>query len=427
MEKLLITNIVLDVFSIALMLIPVIYLMDNQRYKQRLNRYFFGIVISNTLMIIGDLGDWSFRHPVWLWQIAALHILTVLYYTASAFVLYFFFCYMVLYMQIPERAKKISHGIVRVVCAVDILFAFISPVTGSIYYVTDDGYQRGPLFVISQLVPLFCYLLCIVLVAMYNEKLKRREAVFFLLYIFIPFAGNVAQMFLRGIAVVNVGSSFVILFILVNIQIEHEVTLKQREKELSEQRTDIMLSQIQPHFLYNTLGIIACLCKNDPEKAEKATKEFSNFLRGNMDSLKKREPIPFEKELEHIKSYLYLEQQRFQEQLRVVYDIKTTAFFVPSLSLQPLVENAVRHGIMQKKEGGTVILRTEESEETAIVTIIDNGIGIDQAKTLPDLGDHNHIGIENVRRRIQAVVNGDMEIESSDEGTVVTIRIPLTG
>lgn len=420
-------NIALDVFCIVLSLVPIVYLLDSQRYKQCPHQYFLGIVVSNIVMIIGDLSDWLISHPAEPWHKAVLHAFTVLFYVASAFVLYFFSCYIIAYMQPSDRAKKICLGAVRIMCAVHIFFALISPITGYIYYVTDDGYQRGPLFMISQLIPLFCYLLFTALVIIYNKKLKRREVIFFLLYIFVPLGGGAAQMFLRGIAVVNASVSLAILFILVNIQFQRELTLKQQEKELAEQRIDIMLSQIQPHFLYNALGTIAYLCKYDPEKAEKATKEFSMFLRGNMDSLKNREPIPFEKELGHVKNYLYLEQQRFQDRLRVVYDIQTTDFFVPPLSLQPLVENAVRHGILQKKEGGTVTLRTAETEESAVVTIIDDGIGMDKAKALSNLGNHAHIGIDNVRRRIQTMVNGSMEIESNDQGTRITIRIPLMG
>lgn len=94
-------------------------------------------------------------------------------------------------------------------------------------------------------------------------------------------------MFTRGIAVVNIGVALALLFILVNIQFEHEMALREQERKLTEQRIDIMLSQIQPHFLYNALGTIAHLCRHDPLKAEKATQEFAMFLRGNMDSLKK--------------------------------------------------------------------------------------------------------------------------------------------
>lgn len=427
MEKMIIANIALGVFNIFLSFIPIVYLLDGRRYSQWLNRYFWGIVISNLCMVISDLAIQGFLYHAGLWWKAALCAFTVLYYIASAVLLYFFSCYVATYMRFTDRTKTMCLGIVKIVCAVVLFCAFISPVKGTVFYMTDDGCRRGPLFFILLLIPLSCYLLFTVLVIRQNKKLKSRELVFSLLCIFFPLGSTVAQMFLHGITVVNSGISLVIQFILVNIQIEQEATIKQQERELAEQRIDLMLSQIQLHFLYNTLGTIAYLCKNSPEKAEKATKEFSVFLRGNADSLKKREPIPFEKELGHVKSYLYLEQQRFQKRLTVVYDIRTMDFFVPPLSLQPLVENAIRHGILRKKQGGTVTLRTEKTEEYAVVTIIDDGIGMDKAKTFSNLGDDTHIGVDNVRQRLWTMVNATMEIESSDQGTVIMIRIPLTG
>lgn len=231
-------------------------------------------------------------------------------------------------------------------------------------------------------------------------------------------------MFIRGIAVVNIGVALALLFILVNIQFEYEMALQQKERELTDQRIDLMLSQIQPHFLYNSLGAIYRLCEINPEQAREAIKKFSDFLRGNMDSLKNHEPIPFEKELEHVKNYLYLEQQRFGEKLKVIYSIETDDFSVPPLTLQPLVENAVLHGLLNKKEGGTITISTEDTEEYAVVTIADDGIGMDKAKSMPNLGSHTHIGLNNVRSRLEGMVEGSMTIESSDSGTVITMKIP---
>ena len=427
LERMVTANIALDIFSIVLSLIPVVYLLSNHRLKHRLNQYFLGVAIANIFMIIGDLADWLLQNITEPWQKYTLSAFTALFYTASAFVLYFFARYITEYLQLAGRAKKICLYSVVFVCAVQIFFAVISPVTGSIFYVADDGYQRGPLFIISQLVPLFCYLLFTALVIIYHKKLKRHEIVFFLLYIFVPLGGGAAQMFIRGIAVVNIGVALALLFILVNIQFEYEIAMAKQEKELTEQRIDLMLSQIQPHFLYNSLGTIAELCRKNPEKAEKATIEFANFLRANMDSLGDREPIPFGKELSHVKNYLYLEQQRFDDRLSVEYNITTDDFFVPPLSIQPLAENAVRHGILKKKEGGKLIISTFETEEYAVITIEDNGVGMEKAKEYPNLGDHAHIGIKNVRSRIEAMVDGSMEIESSDNGTVITIKIPWIG
>ena len=434
MDQMVTANIALDIFSIVLSLIPVVYLISNRRLKYRLNQFFLGVAVSNIFMIIGDLADWLLQSTAEPWQKNTLSAFSALFYAASAFVLYFFFRYISDYLKLTGKPRKLCHISVITVCTIQVFFALISPFTGSIFYVADDGYQRGPLFIISQLVPLFCYLLFTALVIIYHKKLKRREVVFFLLYIFVPLGGGAAQMFTRGIAVVNIGVALALLFILVNIQFEYEITLQEQERELAkqerkltEQRIDLMLSQIQPHFLYNSLGAIYRLCEIDSDKARKAIQKFSDYLRANMDSLKNRAPIPFEKELEHVKNYLYLEQQRFGELLRVTYNIETDDFFIPPLTLQPIVENAVQHGLFPKREGGTIIISTEDTEEYAVVTVTDDGIGMEQAKTLPQLGDQAPIGIANVRNRLKEMVQGSMEMESSDKGTTVTIRIPWEG
>lgn len=143
-----------------------------------------------------------------------------------------------------------------------------------------------------------------------------------------------------------------------------------------------------------------------------------------MDSLKNRDPIPFEAELNHAMNYLYLEQQRFGDKLQVIYQIKTEDFLIPPLTLQPLVENAVQHGILHRKNGGTVVIRTEETDEGAVVTIEDNGVGMEKAKEHALLGEHSHIGISNVRSRLEEMVGGSLLVESNSLGTTATILIP---
>ena len=300
----------------------------------------------------------------------------------------------------------------------------ISPITGALFTVTADGYERGPLLLGTQVIPLAGYLLFFTLVFSKRSSLRPREIVFLLLYIIIPLSSCVIQLAVRGIALINVGITISTLVILMNVQFEREMLLKDQEKALAEGRIDIMLSQIQPHFLYNSLGVIYHLCESDPVTARKAIKHFSDFLRGNMDSLKNRGPIPFEAELNHVKNYLYLEQQRFGDKLRVVYQINVEDFVIPPLTLQPLVENAVQHGILHRRNGGTVLIRTEETDSYAVVIIQDNGVGMEKAQKTQTLGEHSHIGISNVRARLEEMVSGSMEMESSSYGTTVMIRIP---
>ena len=198
------------------------------------------------------------------------------------------------------------------------------------------------------------------------------------------------------------------------------------ERELELANTSLMISQIQPHFLYNALNTIKYLIKRDPKSAEKAVISFSRYLRGNMDSITKKEPIPFAEELKHTKNYCDIELLRFGDKLNIIYDTPVTSFSLPALSVQPIVENAIKHGVTKKPEGGTVTVTTSENEYYYLIKVQDDGVGFDVDN--PDLtpsDTHAHIGVNNVRERLTNMVNAEFIIESQiDVGTCVTIKIP---
>ena len=195
------------------------------------------------------------------------------------------------------------------------------------------------------------------------------------------------------------------------------------QHELLQMRVSIMVSQIQPHFLYNSLTSIAQLCEKNPSLAKKATIEFADYMRHNMNSLKDEKPVPFESELNHLKTYLSLEKMRFGDELNIVYDIKTTNFKIPSLALQPLVENAVKHGVGMKEDGGTVTIATNENENNFEIIVSDDGVGFDVS--VPKNDGRAHVGMENVKNRLKTMCDATIETESTiGKGTVVKIFIP---
>lgn len=194
--------------------------------------------------------------------------------------------------------------------------------------------------------------------------------------------------------------------------------------QLQENRIAIMISQIQPHFIYNTLGTIQQLCKEDPEQAAKLIQNFSIYLRGNFSELDNTVPIRFTKELEHIRCYTEIELIRFPD-MTVHYDIQTEEFLLPALTVQPLVENAIKHGLMGLEEGGTVTISSYEEQTDYCICVSDDGVGFD-ASGLTDT--KKHIGIRNVRERLKAMCGGSLTIESQPgNGTKVLIRIPKEG
>lgn len=204
---------------------------------------------------------------------------------------------------------------------------------------------------------------------------------------------------------------------------EQEKKLITQQSELLEARTAVMLSQIQPHFLYNTLNSIAELCREDSEKARSATIDFAEYLRVNLKAIQQKKVVPFQEELRHVQRYLNLEKMRFEEDLNVVYDIRATEFSLPQLSVQPLVENAVKHGVGEQEEGGTVAVRSWEEAECWCLCIEDDGVGFDAESVQND--GKVHIGIDNSRMRLQTLCGGTLEITSQPgRGTTALIRIP---
>lgn len=210
-------------------------------------------------------------------------------------------------------------------------------------------------------------------------------------------------------------------------QYHETIRYQKMQKELYEAEVAVMVSQIQPHFMYNALSSIAMLCKVNPDTAYDATITFSEYLRGNMDSLKQKEPVPIEKELEHLKKYLFIEKLRFGRKLNIEYDIQTMDFVVPQLSVQPLVENAVKHGVGQKKKGGTVKIQTKETADGYEIVISDDGVGFDVNAPRKEDG-RSHVGMDNTRRRLKEMIGAEVVIESTmGEGTTARVVIPRRG
>ena len=195
------------------------------------------------------------------------------------------------------------------------------------------------------------------------------------------------------------------------------------EKELEDSRIAIMLSQIKPHFLYNVLNTIYHLYRKEPEMAQEAVSSFAEYLRCNMLSIEEKASIPFSEEYRHIQTYLSLEQIRFRDKLDVVYDVDVTDFRVPPLTVEPLVENAVKHGVTKKRGGGVVTISTKRTDKAVQITVADTGVGFDPDNYMED--GKPHVGIRNVRDRLENMVGGSLSISSSENGTVAVVTIPV--
>ena len=191
--------------------------------------------------------------------------------------------------------------------------------------------------------------------------------------------------------------------------------------QLTESRMSTMMSQIRPHFIYNTLGSIEQLCNIDPPKAGELVHNFAKYLRGNFGELDNPKPILMSQEMEHVRYYISIESVRFPD-MTFSFEMNSDDFHIPALTIQPIVENAIKHGLMKLPKGGTIRVVSYETDTHYCVTVEDDGAGFD---TDVLLDERKHVGIRNIRGRLKSMVNGTLEIESTEGiGTKVLITIP---
>ena len=211
-------------------------------------------------------------------------------------------------------------------------------------------------------------------------------------------------------------------------QQRREQELHDLEQELQMSRIRNSTSQMQPHFLYNALDSIQEIILDDPVYASELIGDFTIHLRSCIRAMTNDMLIPFTQELANIKAYVNIEKMRFGEKLRLVYDIPVTDFMILPLSVQPLVENAIRHGVYERgARGGTVTLRSRETADAWVVEVSDDGVGFDPAGIRQSVaaGQKDSTGLQNITFRLDKVMHAGVTIHSvPDQGTTVTIVIP---
>ena len=225
-------------------------------------------------------------------------------------------------------------------------------------------------------------------------------------------------------------SVFLVIFVIQLIRavkfmtVNYQATIKNKKlkQDLINNRIVLAMSQIRTHFVFNILTAISGFCKYDAKKADDALICFSRYLRRNIDIMEKDEAVLFSKELEYLEDYIALEQIRFGSMITFEKDIEEENFKIPPLIIQPIVENAIRHGLVEHGKSGTVRLSTTKDKDNNIITVSDDGVGF-----LPEeCSKEDAVGIRNVRFRIENMLNGKLIIESAPgNGTKVTILIPI--
>lgn len=209
---------------------------------------------------------------------------------------------------------------------------------------------------------------------------------------------------------------FYACYVLLYDQIEQYM---KQQREIAHQRVSIMVLQMRPHFIYNAMMSIYYLCAKDSKKAQQVTLDFTTYLRKNFTAIASEDTVPFSDELEHTRAYLAVEQVQFEDSLSVEYDTPHKEFRLPPLTLQPIVENAVKHGMDPEYAPLCISIRTRKTDSGSEIVVEDNGHGFS-----PTDESEPHIALANIRNRLEMMCGGKMIISPREGGgTIVKVLI----
>lgn len=413
----------MDIMSIMITFVILIgIILGKKNYK---NKYFPSMLLLNALTLLADIGTITFAKDM-----SFLIVYKVCWILLYAFI----FCDIAVFSMYVDamihsgnvkRKSRIFRIIPAVVAAVMSVLWLSSVKTGYLFSVDKRGVMvYGKYYWIVELV-IFILAMSDVTRVIVNQLMKKIDKVTAAgIYIYValltctlPFGEVIGNQSLLAAAITI---SHLVMYILIHVRQEQTTLTKKIDAEKIQ--TELIMSQIQPHFIFNALTTIKYLCSTNSQLAIEAVSKFAKYLRTNLDVVSDNNMVKFRCELEHTMNYLWLEQLRFGKLLNVEYSIDCDDFLIPPLSLQPIVENAVKHGVTKKSGGGTVTITVRETDSFYRITVSDDGVGFDKQEKVPD--DEAHIGINDVRKRISEIPGSTLSVNSQvGVGTSVKYEI----
>lgn len=331
-----------------------------------------------------------------------------------------------LVINIFFRKKRFIVGIWIPIIIVAIIAASTRYTHLMFWFDNSNDFNRGPLGYLPHVISVIYTLTLMVLLIRSYDKIDIRE-ILIVAYIVVScmlatWVESVTHVkfILPGAMIVSCALYYIVLYIDV-INVRNKLKRKELENELKNSRNVLAMSQIRSHFIFNLLNTVSGMCEYDPHKADESLVRISRYLRNNIDVMTEDKFETFDKSLKHLEDYIVLEQLRFGDKIKYEKDIQVTDFMIPPLILQPLVENAIRHGLLQCKKGGTIRIRTEKIDKQIYITITDDGAGFDVNGDIRD----GAVGLSNVIFRVENMIKGNLEIRSEiNKGTEVIISFP---
>lgn len=291
------------------------------------------------------------------------------------------------------------------------------------YYYDEDGvFHRGRYYAVIVLPSIVVLLIALFMIIRHFKKLNVLQRVTYLTVMSMPLLALFIQIQTEvdTLLIFMVALAFIVMFAAYTI--EQARMSKRQQEEISRQRADNLLLQMRPHFTYNTLMSIYYLCEQDTEKAQQVILDFSRYLQKKFSALGRESSIPFAEELEHTRAYLAVEKARFEDQLNVEFDTPCTAFDLPPLTLQPIVENAVKHGLDPELPTFNIRVSTRETEHAYVIQVEN-----DCADTGDISFDSPGNALENIRERLKTNCRGKLTFTTHKDKVTVTMTLPKKG
>lgn len=412
------SNIALNIFGVFLAIILIICSFFDKTERAASKRWLQAMLISNLIVliciIVNDILNGKAEYT------AINYVVTTMSFIMGYTIALSFNFYLMEYLK-PKRKKLIS--VISILMYVTASLLIISSCFSDLYFTITDGvYKRGKLYWLSH-----SFIFIIPLINIINSIIKHKftdktYVCVCISYCAITIIALIIQVSIPHLSIIYVATLLaqVIVYMLVYVRMGYE---NERHKtEFAQQQIALALSQMQPHFIFNSLDTIRYFCDKNSAIASDMVYIFAKYMRFNMDALVQNNPIPFSDDLHHAQRYVAIEKRRFKG-INLFYNIEVCDFSLPPLTIQPIVENAIKNGSSSQDSGTEISISSSTADDNFIVTISSNSI--DFQAPAPYSTTANYCDIENIRNRLQTMCGGALDIENTPDGnTSVIIKIP---
>ena len=411
-----------NVMSLMLVFTLIVLMIVNRKTKLPAAGLFKAGIVILLMIILVDLLQWLTE--TWS-DLTAARTVRILADTAN-YIIRPVLILIELYIILPDKKHRLFYALPAVINAA-IYSSTLFGLNLGFYIDEHSNWHEGPLYYTIFVVQVLY--LCLLLWysgAYFKQKNINKSLIIFTMILQAVIA-SLLEIFDFPVSFTNAITALCMLeyyiYLITVYQQEMSDSLLLKELEISEAEMQILRNQIQPHFIYNTLTIIRSLVRTDSTKAIHAINTFSKYLRTHISTIQSDDMISFEDELKNVEIYMELAQADYPGKIEIIRDLRVTEFRIPPLSLEPIVENAIQHGI--SRNGGKITISTCMENEHIVIKVSDDGTA--KKELTKKAVERTGVGLKNTEKRLELQCNGTMETDLRDSGCVVTMRIPKKG